>query len=54
MCIRSAPHFAQAYLNLARLYVVLNDREKAKDVLESLLRLEPENATAKQTLEKLN
>ncbi len=53
-CIQFAPNFEQAYLNLARLYVVMNDREKAKDVLESLLRLQPQNAMAKQTLEMLN
>ena len=40
-CIRVAPNFDQGYLNLARLYVLLNDKEKAREVLHALLRLRP-------------
>ena len=36
-CIREAPDFDQAYLNLARLYLVLKDKEKARAVLQALL-----------------
>ena len=51
--IRVAPQFDQSYLNLARLYAMQNDREKAKAILSDLLRLQPENATAKQAMETL-
>jgi Tfp pilus assembly protein PilF len=53
-CIRAAPNFDQAYLNLARLYVILNDKDQARETLRSLLRLQPENRAAQQTLEVLN
>ena len=53
-CIRVAPNFDQAYLNLARLYVILNDKEKAKDILQVLLRLQPQHKLAQQALEMLN
>jgi tetratricopeptide (TPR) repeat protein len=48
--IRVAPNFDQSYLNLARLFALQNNREKAKEVLQELLRLQPENAGAKQAL----
>ncbi len=51
--IRLAPKFDQSYLNLARLYALRNDKEQAKNVLRDLLRVQPENATAKQALETL-
>lgn len=51
--IRVAPGYDQSYLNLARLYAMRNDREKAREVLSGLLRLQPENAHAKQALEML-
>jgi Flp pilus assembly protein TadD/peroxiredoxin len=51
--IRLAPHFDQSYLNLARLYALRNDKEQARTVLLDLLRVQPENATAKQALETL-
>jgi Flp pilus assembly protein TadD len=53
-CIRVAPNFDQAYLNLARLYVLLKDKEKAKEVLLALLRQQPEHKMAQQALEMLN
>jgi len=53
-CIKVAPKFDQAYLNLARLFVLLHDKEKARQVLRELLRQQPENKLAQQTLEMLN
>jgi Flp pilus assembly protein TadD len=51
--IRVAPTFDQSYLNLARLYALRNEKEQARTVLLDLLRMQPENATAKQALETL-
>jgi tetratricopeptide (TPR) repeat protein len=51
--IRVAPRFDQSYLNLARLYAMRGDKENAKAVLRELLRLEPDNAGAKQAMELL-
>ena len=51
--IRVAPTFDQSYLNLARLYALRNDKERARTVLLDLLRVQPENTTAKQALETL-
>jgi TolA-binding protein len=53
-CIRVAPNFDQAYLNLARLYVLLKDKDKAKDVLLALLKEQPQHKMAQQALEMLN
>ena len=50
---RVAPNYDQSYLNLARLYAMQNDREKAIDVLQELLRLQPQNPGAKQAMEML-
>jgi Flp pilus assembly protein TadD len=52
--IRVAPNFDQAYLNLARLYVLLKDKEKAREVLLALLRQQPQHKLAQQALEILN
>jgi tetratricopeptide (TPR) repeat protein len=52
-CIRIVPSFDQSYLNLARLYALQNDREKAKEVLQELLRIQPQNSNAKEALEAL-
>jgi len=35
--IRMAPAYDQAYLNLARVYAIEGDREKAKSILQELL-----------------
>jgi Flp pilus assembly protein TadD len=51
--IHVAPQFDQSYLNLARLYLLRNDKEKAKEVLLDLLRLQPQNLGARQALEML-
>jgi Tfp pilus assembly protein PilF/peroxiredoxin len=48
--ISAAPAFDQSYLNLARLYAMQNDRGKARDVLQQLLKLEPNNANARDAL----
>ena len=53
-CIQVAPNFDQAYLNLARLYVVIKDKEKAREVLLALLRQQPQHKMAQQALEMLN
>jgi Flp pilus assembly protein TadD len=47
------PSFDQSYLNLARLYALRNDKEKAKEVLQDLLRIQPQNTSARQALETL-
>jgi len=52
-CIRAVPGFDQSYLNLARVYVIQGDKAKARAALEDLLRLQPENPTAKQAIEIL-
>jgi len=39
---------------LARLYVLLKEPEKAKEILRELLHQQPENKLAQQTLEMLN
>jgi Tfp pilus assembly protein PilF len=51
--IRIAPSFDQSYLNLARLYAMQNEKEKARDILLDLLRVQPDNSNAKQALEML-
>jgi uncharacterized protein HemY len=53
-CIRVVPSFDQSYLNLARLYALRNDREKAKEVLQDLLRIQPQNQGAKEALEAIS
>ena len=52
-CIQAAPKFDQPYLNLARLYVMQNDKEKAREALQELLRVQPEHPGAQQALEML-
>jgi tetratricopeptide (TPR) repeat protein/peroxiredoxin len=53
-CIQASPNFDQSYLNLARLYVMQTNKEKARAVLQELLRVQPENANAKQAIDVLN
>jgi FimV-like protein len=53
-CIRVAPAFDQAYLNLARLYVVMDEKEKARNILQELLRLQPEHKLGRKALEMLH
>jgi Flp pilus assembly protein TadD/peroxiredoxin len=53
-CIRVSPNFDQAYLNLARLYVLLHEDDRAKEVLHSLLQIQPDHKMAQQALEMLH
>jgi len=53
-CIRVAPSFDQGYLNLARLYVILKEKDKAREVLQTLLQQQPQHKLAQQALEMLN
>ena len=52
-CIRIAPNFDQSYLNLARLYLVEKDNDKARAVLQELLRNQPQHRMAQQMLQML-
>lgn len=49
-CIEAAPDFDQPYLNLASLYAMRGDQANARKVLETLLRIQPENQNAQQAL----
>ena len=50
-CMAVAPEFDQSYLNLARLYALQQDMKKAVDVVQELLRLQPDNQNAKKALQ---
>jgi Flp pilus assembly protein TadD/peroxiredoxin len=52
-CIRVAPNFDQSYLNLARLDAMRGDKEGAREIVQELLRLQPQNANARQAMELL-
>ena len=52
-CIRVAPAFDQAYLNLARVYALEGARDKARGVLLDLLKQHPGHPQATQMLEQL-
>ena len=52
-CIRVAPNFDQAYLNLAHLYVILEEKQKAREVLLALLQQHPQHSVAQKELEML-
>jgi tetratricopeptide (TPR) repeat protein len=52
-CIRVAPGFDQAYLNLARVYALEGARDKARGVLFDLLKRHPDHPQARQLLEQL-
>ena len=51
--IRVAPAYDQAYLNLARVYAIEGDQEKAKAVLQELLKQHPDHPQAKEALQQL-
>src|SRR5712675_2109592 len=53
-CIRAAPSFDQGYLNLARLYVILREKDKAREVLQALLQRQPQHKMAQEALQMLN
>jgi len=46
--IRVAPDYDQSYLNLARLYAMQNNKDKAKAVLLELLRIRPQDEGARR------
>jgi FimV-like protein len=52
-CIRLAPAFDQSYLNLARVYAVEGEPEKARTLLQELLKQHPGHAQAQKALEQL-
>ena len=52
-CIRVAPMFDQAYLNLARVYAIEGSKAKARELLEDLLKQSPGHAGARKMLEQL-
>ena len=49
-CMRLVPDFDQSYLNLAGLYAMQGQAEQAKAVLQELLRIQPDNRSARQAL----
>jgi Flp pilus assembly protein TadD len=51
--MRLAPAFDQSYLNLARVYALENQPEKARTLLEELLKQHPDHAPARKMLEQL-
>jgi Flp pilus assembly protein TadD len=53
-CIRLVPTFDQSYLNLARLYAMRSDKPRAKEVLQELLQIQPQNRGAIETLKMLD
>jgi tetratricopeptide (TPR) repeat protein len=52
-CIRVAPQFDQSYLNLARVYSVEGNPDKARTILLALLKQHPEHAQAQRALAAL-
>ena len=52
-CIKIAPAFDQAYLNLARVYAIEGSRENARGVLNDLLKQRPEDEAAQKMLQQL-
>lgn len=53
-CMQVAPNYDQAYLNLARLYILLDRKQSAREVLQALLRQQPQHKMAQQALEMLH
>jgi TolA-binding protein len=51
--IRENPDDDELYLNLARIYATMGQREKAHAVLEQLMERKPGNATAAKALGEL-
>ncbi len=52
-CIRVAPAFDQSYLNLARVYSLEGAPEKARSVLQQLLKQHPDHPQAQRALAEL-
>ena len=53
-CIRVAPTFDQAYLNLARVYVVEGAIDKAREALAGLLKQRPGHVEAERMMQQLS
>jgi tetratricopeptide (TPR) repeat protein len=52
-CVRAAPSFDVAYLNLAKAYVATGRREEAQGILRQLLEVHPGHPGALQALQEL-
>jgi Flp pilus assembly protein TadD len=52
-CIRVAPTFDQSYMNLARVYALEGAPDKARGVLQELLKQHPDHPQAQQALQQL-
>ena len=52
-CIRLAPGFDQAYLNLARVFALEGARDKARGVLLELLKQYPDHPQGLQMLQQM-
>ena len=52
--LQVAPDKHDLYLNLARLYVRMGDKDQARKVMRSLLAREPDNEAAKRALRDLD
>jgi tetratricopeptide (TPR) repeat protein len=52
--IRLAPAYNPSYLNLARVYAIEGDKARARETLEQLLEVHPDDAQAKRELEALS
>ena len=51
--VKVAPSNDMMFMNLARLYVAQNQREKGREVLRKLLERDPNHAAARRALEQL-
>jgi FimV-like protein len=51
--IKTNPDDDELYLNLARIYVTMGEREQARGVLNALMEQKPGNATATKALREL-
>jgi len=52
-CIRVVPEFDQAYLNLANVYAMQGEMEQARNVVQDLLKIQPDNPAARRASEML-
>jgi tetratricopeptide (TPR) repeat protein len=52
-CIQREPGFDQSYLNLASLYAMQGQMAQAREAIETLLRIQPDNPAAEQALQML-
>jgi Flp pilus assembly protein TadD len=51
--IRVAPGFDQSYMNLAKVYALEGAPDKARSVLQELLRQHPDHLGARKAIEEL-